>query len=400
MFFLILILLLLAVSIYLQMKIHNQSSVIRKISLDKEDLKDELKLENQKDRFGMAELEAILSSMLEGVLVVNKNGAIRLMNPSFKKTFFIDIPFEGKMPLEVVRNNIIQDVVDKTLKGEIISEEISLPTFEEKTLKINSAPVQRNASVEGAVLVFHDITQIRKLEKVRQDFVANVSHELRTPVSSIHGYAETLLKSGIDDKKHNREFVSIIYKASERLCRLINDLLDLSKLESSRMKLVFQDIDISTTIKKVVSIIETQAKSKQIQLILNIPKNIPMIKADDSKLSQVFLNLLDNAIRYTPGGGNITISAFSKDGTIQIDVSDTGIGIPEKDIQRMFERFYRVDRARSIETGGTGLGLSIVKHIVQAHNGDIWVRSEMGKGSTFSFTIPVANPPTCPPSQG
>lgn len=341
---------------------------------------------------GQAKLETVLSSMFEGVLVVDKKGEILLMNPSLKKIFLIDSPPEGKRPLEIIRNSTIQDIVDRTLKGEqkLVSDEISLVVPEEKVLKINSAAMVRDNVIEGAILVFHDITELRRLEKIRQDFVANVSHELRTPLTSIKGYAETLLDGAMQDKDNAKDFMEIIYRDSDRLAKLIDDLLDLSKIEYGKLKMVFLPIDILEVIKRTIKVLEAQAKRKSICISLNITGGLPKILADETRISQVVLNLLDNAIKYTPDGGKILISASTKDRFVQMDISDTGIGIPENDLPRIFERFYRVDKARSRELGGTGLGLSIVKHIVQAHNGHVWIQSTLGQGSTFSFSIPIA----------
>jgi two-component system phosphate regulon sensor histidine kinase PhoR len=248
----------------------------------------------------------------------------------------------------------------------------------------------RNNKLEGAILVFHDITELRRLEKIRQDFVANVSHELRTPIASIKGYAETLLEGALEDKDNAKEFISIIYHDSNRLATLINDLLDLSKIESGKMKMSFVALDPVSLIKSAVKVIENQAKAKSIALKFDIPTSLPKIMVDETRFSQVMINLLDNAIKYSSERGSTTISAKIVDNALQIDISDTGLGISEKDLPRIFERFYRVDKARSRELGGTGLGLSIVKHVVQAHGGQVWVKSELGLGSTFSFTIPLA----------
>jgi len=261
---------------------------------------------------------------------------------------------------------------------------------EQKTIMINGVPIIKNNIVEGAVFVFHDITELKRLEEIRKDFVANVSHELRTPISSIKGYAETLLDGKVDGEDNVKEFLSIIYQNSNRLANLIDDLLDLSKIESGKMKMEFEPLEILPIVNRCVSVLEKSAKDKSLSIKLDIPDELPRVLGDHKRLAQVFLNLLDNAIKYTPEGGSITISAASKEKITQIDISDTGIGISEKDLPRIFERFYRVDKAHSRELGGTGLGLSIVKHIVQAHDGQVWVQSMLGQGSTFSFTIPIA----------
>jgi len=286
----------------------------------------------------------------------------------------------------------VQDIIDKIIQGKqgLVTEEIAVNMPEEKILKVNGVPIVRTDRFEGAILVFHDITELRRLEQIRQDFVANVSHELRTPISSIKGYAETLLEGALEDKDNAREFLSIIYQDSNRLANLINDLLDLSKIESGKMKMNFIPLEPVSMIRRAVAIMENQAQARSIAIKLNLTPDLPKIKADETRFSQVMINLLDNAIKYTPENGSVVITANVVNNALQIDVADTGIGISEKDLPRIFERFYRVDKARSREMGGTGLGLSIVKHIVQAHAGHVRVKSEPGLGSTFSFTIPLA----------
>ncbi len=356
------------------------------------DMSDEIKDKMEKIKSESTKLDIVLSSMFEGVIVTDQAGIIILMNPALKKLFFIDYDPKGKRPLEVIRNTSVQDIVDRILQGKqrLATEEISVTQPEEKILQVNGAAIIRNNSLEGTVLVFHDISELRRLEKIRQDFVANVSHELRTPVSSIKGYAETLLEGAIEDKENARDFVSIIHQDSDRLAKLIDDLLDLSKIESGKMKMAFLPVDAAALIKRSVAVIENQAKEKNISLKADLPAQLPKIQADETRFSQVMINLLDNAVKYTPEGGTVTISTSIKEKFLQVEVSDTGIGIPESDIPRIFERFYRVDKAHSRELGGTGLGLSIVKHIVQSHGGQVWLKSEPGQGSTFSFTIPLA----------
>lgn len=339
-----------------------------------------------------AKLEAILSSMFEGIMLTNEKGEILLVNPSVRKLFLIDSKPEGRKPLEVIRSNAVQEIVDRVLheNREVITQEVNVSMPEEKKIMINGVPIVKDNIVEGAVFVFHDITELKRLEEVRKDFVANVSHELRTPISSIKGYAETLLDGKVDNEDTIKEFLGIIYQDSNRLANLIDDLLDLSKIESGKMNMEVEPLDILPIVKRCRNVLEKSAKDKALAIKFEVPADLPKVLGDHKRLSQVFLNLLDNAIKYTPEGGTITLSASSKENVVQVDVSDTGIGISEKDLPRIFERFYRVDKARSRELGGTGLGLSIVKHIVQAHAGQVWVRSTLGKGSSFSFTIPVA----------
>lgn len=342
-----------------------------------------------------AKLAAILSSMVEGVLVVDKKGRIVLMNSSLKKDFLVNVDPKGKEPLEVIRNVDVGELVDEILKRAdcgVITRLITLRLPQEKNFLVNSAPIVRDSGSEGAILVFHDITELRKLERIRQDFVANVSHELRTPLSSIKGYAETLLEGALEDKKHAKEFIEIIYRDSERLSNLIDDILDLSKIESGKMEMSFAAADIRAIIQRTLSVLEKQASGKNIVFKINLKPGLPKVNGDETRLIQVFMNLIDNAIKYTPESGSITISASVENGSVRVDIQDTGIGIPEKDLSRIFERFYRVDKARARDQGGTGLGLSIVKHIVSSHGGQVWVVSELQKGSTFSFTIPVYTP--------
>ncbi|MGD9015666.1 MAG: ATP-binding protein, partial [Candidatus Omnitrophota bacterium] len=286
----------------------------------------------------------------------------------------------------------IQEVADSVLKLKqgVISKEVSFLLLEERIFLVHATPIIRGGISEGGVLVFHDITELRRLEKIRQDFVANVSHELRTPVSSVKGYAETLLEGALKDKKNARDFLRIIHSDADRLAKLIDDLLDLSKIESGKLKMDLKSYSIKPIVKRVISGLDKQSKEKSIRIKEDIPRDIPNILADESRIAQVLLNLMDNAIKYNNEGGSITILAKEKDNFIRIEISDTGVGIPEKDLPRLFERFYRIDKARSRELGGTGLGLSIVKHIIQAHNGEVFVQSIFGKGSTFSFTIPKA----------
>jgi len=360
----------------------------RSLNLMSEEIKDKIgKVDSER-----AKLDLVLSSMFEGVIVTDSSEKIILMNPSLRKIFFVDTNPEGKKPLEVIRNTAVQDIVDKIIQGKqgLATEEITVSVPEEKILKVNGVPIVRNNEFEGAILVFHDITELRRLEQIRQDFVANVSHELRTPISSIKGYAETLLEGALKDKDNAKEFISIIYQDSNRLANLINDLLDLSKIESGKMKMNFVPLDVASVTKRAVTVIENQAKVKSISFKLNLAPELPKIRADETRFSQVMINLLDNAIKYTPENGSVTVTAKVVNNSLQVDIKDTGIGISEKDLPRIFERFYRVDKARSRELGGTGLGLSIVKHIVQAHSGQVWVKSELGLGSTFSFTIPLA----------
>ncbi|MBD3272605.1 MAG: PAS domain-containing protein [Elusimicrobia bacterium] len=337
-----------------------------------------------------AQLEAILHHMLNGVMVVDKKGIIVLANQAFMKLFNIKTIPLGKWPLEIIRNITLHEIINEVLQHNTqgISKEISLLVSEEKKIIVFAAPIISNEHKEGVVCIFHDTTQLRKLENIRQDFVANVSHELRTPVASIKGYAETLLEGAYKDKKNVKEFLSIITSNADNLARLIEDLLYLSKIESGKLLLATKPCPIQPLIERALQVLHHDIKKKSIIINNEIPENLPPVNADDDRLGQVLMNLLDNAVKYNNQNGTITISVDELSDYFRFTITDTGIGIPSQNLPRLFERFYRVDKARSRELGGTGLGLSIVKHIIQAHNGQIFVQSELNKGSSFSFTIP------------
>jgi len=338
---------------------------------------------------GKARLEAVLLSMFEGVMVLDASGKIRLMNERLKEYLKVEDEPIGKKTLEVIRNIEIQEIVDKSLKVKkgLESKEISVLVPDERILSVHATPIINKGHTEGSVLVFYDITDLRRLEKIRQDFVANVSHELRTPISSIKGYAETLLDGALDDKENVKDFIEIIHSDSERLASLINDILDLSKIESGQLTLDLKPISLAPIIKKVVKLLNKQAKVKGVRVELDIPEAACKVMADKERIAQVILNLLDNAIKYNKLNGKVTIGYKEDKKFLKINITDTGLGIPPKDLGRVFERFYRVDKAHSRELGSTGLGLSIVKHIIEAHGGVVSVESTPDSGSVFSFTL-------------
>jgi two-component system phosphate regulon sensor histidine kinase PhoR len=246
----------------------------------------------------------------------------------------------------------------------------------------------RAAGANGAVLVLHDITELRRLERVRRDFVANVSHEFKTPLTAIQGFAETLLNGALDDKANRKRFVEIIREHARRLARLTDDLLKLSRIEAGRLELEIRPIRVETLVNSCVETARLNAKARKLEIHVDLQPNAPAVRGDGAQLGEVLQNLLDNALQYTPAGGKIELKARSNGQNVTFTVTDTGIGIPESDLERIFERFYRVDAARSREAGGTGLGLAIARHIVEAHGGHIWVESAIGQGSRFHFSIP------------
>ncbi len=349
-----------------------------------------LKIEQLEDN--KTKLEAVLFSMFDGVMVVNPAGMIVLMNKSLKGLLAVENETERKTPLEVIRNVEVQEIVDKVLGMEtgVESREIAILLPEEKKIIVHGTPIFRDGKTEGAVLVFHDVTEMRRLEKIRKDFIANVSHELRTPASSIKGFAETLSAGAINDKKRAKEFIKIIEENSDRLVRLIEDLLDLSKIESGKVDMKLKPCSIYAIVKKVTKQVEVQAKKKCVVIEDKISSSVSEVLADEVFIAQAFLNLIDNAVKYTDENGMVSILAVEEKDFIKIEIKDNGIGISEKDLPRVFERFYCADKTRSRELGGTGLGLSIVKHIVEGHGGQVTIESVLGQGSTSIFTIPKA----------
>lgn len=335
---------------------------------------------------------AILGSMVEGVAVVN--GAERLVfaNQGFAEILGLDVPpIAGSPLLEVVRQTELIEAVRQVLRGAPrVQSEIATGTLRQHYFATTVAAVQAG-DTSGAVVVLHDITELRKLERVRRDFVANVSHELRTPLTAVQGFAETLLAGAIDDPHNRRRFLEIILEHSRRLARLTEDLLMLSKMDAERLELEFRRLNISQLMESCVETSQHRANEKNLQVSVEVPSGLPDVAGDRRRLAEVLQNLLDNAIQYTLAGGKIKLSAEARGAEVIVTVSDTGIGIPRADQPRIFERFYRVDVARSREAGGTGLGLSIAKHLVEAHKGRLWVESELGQGSKFHFSVPIFN---------
>ncbi len=347
----------------------------------------------------------LIQEMKDGVLVCDKNQQVLLFNEALKNSLSLNPSILTQPCVKAIPSLDLEAAMAQVLTtGKATTQELTLNHNNLKLyFHIHLIPLIVTDKIDGCVAIFHDETAIRQTEKMRRDFVANVSHELRTPLSAIHGYAETLLDGALEDKKTAWDFVNVIFRHSKRLSQLVTDLLDLSKLESFDFEPELDPTSLRHMINKVHSLAESSAAGKNLTLFIHLPDNLPYVMANRSNLEQVLTNLLDNAIKYTPEGGKIAISAFEtheadenktesapEDSMIQINVTDTGMGIEPKHAARLFERFYRVDKARSREMGGTGLGLSIVKHIVQYHGGDIWVESQPDKGSTFSFTLKKA----------
>ncbi len=336
-----------------------------------------------------AQQQVLFNSMLEGLLLLDRNRRIYLANRAFKNLFGIKIELRGKTVVEALRVPELAELADKVEStGQVFDYELKLPELSERWLQVNAAAISNSAGErEGTILVFHDLTRLKQLERAREEFVANVSHELRTPLSLIKGYVETLLDGARNNPEVSGRFLKIIERNTQRLDLLIQDLLTISALESNRMKLNLQPVALRALVDKIFSDMKPNADNKGITLANQLPELTAM--ADTNRLEQVFANLLDNAVKYGRPQGHVAIGGKKlENGKLEIFAQDDGPGIPADSLPRVFERFYRVDKARSREQGGTGLGLSIVKHIVQAHGGDVRVESELGKGATFYFTLP------------
>ncbi|EMT53107.1 two-component sensor histidine kinase [Brevibacillus borstelensis AK1] len=337
-------------------------------------------------------LSGVLTNMTSGVIFISEQRRIMLVNPAVERLLGTSAnDLIGKLHIEAGKSFGLSQYIDRCLdRGEKFRQEVHIYYPQERILEVNFAPyINFKGEAKGVVVVLHDFTEVRRLEKMRSDFVANVSHELRTPITSIKGFTETLLDGAMQDEETCRNFLQIISDESERLYRMIRDILDLSKIEQKRISLNLVQVNVQDLISSTVALLQEQAQRKQISITL--PKAEPRITLTTDKdcLQQIILNLVTNAVVYTPEGGAITLELRQDSRHVQIQVTDTGIGIPEQDLPRIFERFYRVDKARSRDSGGTGLGLAIVKHLVESLHGQITVKSVEGKGSTFTVTLPI-----------
>ncbi len=339
-----------------------------------------------------AQQQAIFDSMVEGVLVLDAGGRIQWGNESVRRLFAVTVDLPGKTILEAFRLPALADVVRRlAVEKKVQNQTLELPGMNERWLQVSAAAVtDPNGASVGIVLVFHDLTRIRQLENTRQEFVANVSHELRTPLSLIKGYVETLLDGAKEDPEKCVRFLQTIEKHADRLTFLIEDLLTISRLESGRIVMNLQPVQLREEAQHVIDDLRARALEKSVRLENCVAEGLTAW-ADADRLQQVLFNLVENAVKYGRNDGCVRVGArlVPEQKRLEVWVSDDGPGIPSDSQERVFERFYRVDRARSRESGGTGLGLSIVKHIVHAHGGEVWLKSELGEGTTFYFTLPT-----------
>lgn len=336
-----------------------------------------------------AQQGALFDSMVEGVLLLDRENRVVLSNRALEELLGFTADIRGRTVIEAFRLNELQDIVNRTIiDGKVVGAELELPGLDRRVLEVNAAlSLNHLGEAQGAILVFHDLTRLKQLESARKEFVANVSHELRTPLSMIKGYVETLIDGAVSEPEVAPKFLGTIQKHADRLTVLIEDLLTISQLESGQVSLNLQSVELTPLVRRVADDLRDRAAERRVRFAIRAPEGL-RVKADSDRLQQAFFNLLENAIKYGGEGGEVGVDARrTEGGMIEVSVKDQGAGVPQESIERIFERFYRVDRARSRDQGGTGLGLSIVKHIVQSHGGEVWARSESGKGTTFSFTL-------------
>lgn len=337
------------------------------------------------------ELREMLNSMHEPVILLNHRLEVMEMNPAAIKLLGKDSDFfyAGKGLLQVMRSIEVCDLAERTLSRTSSQEALIHIAVDDRYLQTYSSFIYRDENTPPSVLlVMNDITRIKKLEKMRKEFVANVSHELRTPVTSIMGYAETLKSGAIENPEKAREFSDIIYRQTRNLNALIDDLLTLSRIEDNRSHFTMEKFPLSDLLSSAVSVCRTKALERDTHVSISCPEDI-MIRANPVLMEQAVSNLIENAIKYSPPGSAVSVTGTQEDATVLIQVADNGPGIPQKDVERIFERFYRLDKGRSRELGGTGLGLAIVKHISVIHDGSVFVKTGEGKGCTFTITLPA-----------
>jgi two-component system, OmpR family, phosphate regulon sensor histidine kinase PhoR len=348
------------------------------------DLVDKVRLEG-------ARRDAILTGMVEGVLAVDQELRVTFCNAAFATAFGVQGPVPAGLPvLRLVRDPDFLEMLRMVVAaGESLKRRMHLAGADSRSFEVQAAPLA-GASSSGAMAILHDITDLERLERVRKDFVANVSHELRTPLTAIRGYAETLLDGALDDPDHRRRFVEIIQSHAIRLNNIASDLLTLSELESGRAPVAPGKLSVLATLEAAMRTVESEAAMRRVHLGWGTVEDL-LVMGNKIKLEQAFVNLLDNAVKFNRSGGEVWVEATRMPGRrVAISIADSGIGIPSEDLPRIFERFYRVDKARSREVGGTGLGLSIVKHVIEQMQGTVAVESQLNKGSRFTVILPEA----------
>jgi two-component system phosphate regulon sensor histidine kinase PhoR len=352
-----------------------------------EELKSKIRIANEEK----SKLMTAFTSMNEGVLITNEQDLIEFISPVLSNMLAIQYgDVNGKTLMESFRSVDLQKAFLEFKETRVnVSREITMGTVEPIILSVSISTVHGHPDEEKTMIVFHDVTRLKKLEQIRVDFVANVTHEIKTPLTAIIGYLDTIKDGAINNIEETKRFIDIILKQAERLNRLVEDLLTISNIEMKETKLNFESVSLNAALTNVISLVEAKAKFKNITIQNDVRENIDQIKADKDKLTQIFVNVLDNAVKFTPESGNIVIKTDEAGAYTVVSISDTGIGVPKDEIQRLGERFYRVDRSRSRDLGGTGLGLSIVKHLMIAHGGRMEIESQLGRGTKVSLFFPI-----------
>jgi two-component system, OmpR family, phosphate regulon sensor histidine kinase PhoR len=337
--------------------------------------------------------QTILGAMQDGLLVVDARNRLTLMNSTFEKLFELRDPAVDIPLVEAVRHATLDQLITETLRnGEATRSQLSLidsRTHSERHIEVSAVPIKKDDDeITGAVVLFHDITELKQLDQIRRDFVANVSHELRTPLSILRGYIEMLLDNPTSQEESTR-ILSIMERHSKRLGLLIDDLLSLARLESSTAKLELSIVRVEELLNNVARDWKEKFAAKNLKVIVDLPPEALTLRADETRLHEVLYNLLENAVKYSHENGQIHLGATKRGDEVVLSVTDNGLGISKDDLPRIFERFYRADKARSRELGGTGLGLAIVKHIAQLHGGRVEAESELGQGTTIRVVLPA-----------
>jgi two-component system phosphate regulon sensor histidine kinase PhoR len=341
--------------------------------------------------------QTILGAMEDGLLVVDARGRVTLMNPTFQKLFELREPSVGVPLVEAVRHATLDQLVAETLlTGEAMRSELSLAdsrTHSERHVEVSAVPIKNaDDEVTGTVVLFHDITELKQLDQIRRDFVANVSHELRTPLSILRGYIEVLFDEPQTSREELTRILSIMERHSKRLQRLVDDLLSLAQLESSHAELETSVVRMDELFNNLIRDWKEKLTGKNLKVIVDLPSETSALRADGTRLEEALHNLLDNAVKFSPDNGQIRLRGTRCGTNVVLSVADNGIGISKEHLPRIFERFYRADKARSRELGGTGLGLAIVKHIAQLHGGRVEAESELGRGTTIRIVLPQVPP--------
>jgi two-component system phosphate regulon sensor histidine kinase PhoR len=359
-------------------KVEDLDDVLKQLEARLRTLGDDLSKEREKSA-------AILSTISAGILVLSKERLVVMLNDTARRLFKASSEnVAGRPFIDLTRDHEMDATVQRCLEtGQKQTGQVQSPGGRQY-FEITATPLSN-----GALVLVQDLTNVRRLEKTRQDFIVNISHELRTPIASIKAIVETLQNGAIKDKNIAKDFLQRMHVEVDKLAQMVSELSELSRIESGEMPLKLERVDLREIINRVTERLRAQADRAQLSMSLGIPPNLPKVTADENRIEQVLVNLVHNAIKFTQPNGKIVISAGFKGDNVLVSVTDTGIGIPGDELNRIFERFYKVDKARS--GGGTGLGLAIAKHIIQAHGGTIWVESEEGKGSIFSFSLPIAS---------